>query len=315
MVKIALYGYDTVSGWGILNRQLVKHLRIPKYRWVRPRHRYFESLSGTPTIADAVKTANTLLFAETAPRSLLHSEKKRGNRIVCIPMQEWLDVNTLRPFVDLFVCPTTYCYSQCLQLRLPCVLFPWPTDLYSNANRPKTVCRRFLFIEGHGGWHNRKGADVVHAMLAKEPSIPLVVYSQQNNETEWDRYPNVIYKGEATSPSALYSRGDVLLYPHRTDGIGLEALETLAHGIPLIVTKGAPWQDYPAIARIEAQEMWIHTNHDTAWWEPSPDSLLACCKRVLYRSILEESKEALAFAKYRQWKYCKSYLKNLIQGA
>lgn len=55
------------------------------------------------------------------------------------------------------------------------------------------------------------------------------------------------YVGEVDglSKSALYNSADVFVLPTFSENFGVVVAEALAHGLPVITTKGAPWGDLP----------------------------------------------------------------------
>jgi len=65
---------------------------------------------------------------------------------------------------------------------------------------------------------------------------------------------SVQYVGEVRDEvkSALYRAADLFVLPTHTENFGIVIAEALAHGVPVITTRGAPW------AEIET--------HDCGWW-------------------------------------------------
>lgn len=55
------------------------------------------------------------------------------------------------------------------------------------------------------------------------------------------------YVGEVdgADKSALYNSADVFVLPTFSENFGVVVAEALAHGVPVITTKGAPWNDLP----------------------------------------------------------------------
>src|SRR5690606_27143605 len=63
--------------------------------------------------------------------------------------------------------------------------------------------------------------------------------------------------------STLLQSSDLYVLPTHSENFGMTVAEALAHGVPAIVTKGAPWQGLE--------------DHQCGWWiDLSEDSLAAC---------------------------------------
>src|SRR5690606_10827320 len=116
--------------------------------------------------------------------------------------------------------PTKHCYDQFSKV-LRCRYFAWPVDTYRFQFRPRTVCNRFLFIGGHGGYKGRKGIEVVLEAKRLWPDLPLSVRCQAN--VAWPSNVEVLPATESNAD--LYATGDVLIAPHSVDGLGLEPME------------------------------------------------------------------------------------------
>lgn len=71
--------------------------------------------------------------------------------------------------------------------------------------------------------------------------------------------------------SQAYWSADLFVLPTNSENFGLVVAEALAHGVPVIVSKGAPWEG-------------VET-HDCGWWiDIGVEPLVACLRKVLAES-------------------------------
>ena len=138
---------------------------------------------------------------------------------------------------------------------------------------------------------------VVAEAKRRWPDMPLVVRSQKKHE--WPA-------GTETLPatkdnSDLYSSGDVLLLPHSVDGIGLEVLEAMSCGMPVIATDGRPWQEHPLFATIPATSRRRKVKRMVDWYSPDVNAMIGVCKSVLGQDLSHASLRARKYAEQRAW--------------
>lgn len=321
--RIGLIGYNCTTGLGELHRQIVEH--VPVEHWLIPAHKKYPTLPEPVSIKhwqakeftrdqveSFVKSVDVVLFCEK-PKvpSMLTLAKQHGRRVVCVPMLEWTPDagRDWTPFVDLFVCPTKHCYDS-LSKNLPCELFSWPVDVNRFKFQERSQCNRFLFVEGHGGYKGRKGSIVVHRAKELWPEMPLTVISQVGGA--WPGDTEVLPAVE--DAASLYQHGDVLLIPHAVDGLGLELMEAMASGMPVIVTAGQPWDESPALARIPATTRREKVGRMVDWYIADQVALVEICGKVLGTDVSDASREARAWAESRAWKGSADRFVNLCRG-
>lgn len=328
-MKVGLVGYHCRTGLGELNRQIYKYGDIDS--WMIYPHRFKPTLKSpdrscvispgnTVAIWKFVESVDCLLFCETPYyESLLEIAKHLKKRIVCVPMQEWmpspLNANWTAN-VDLFLCPTKHCYDQ-FKDSLPCYYFPWPVDVSRFPFKIRETCSRFLFMNGNGGWRGRKGSDVILSALAEWPEMPLLVRSQERNfigELQRMKLPNVYLYGEEESNQELYHCGDVLLYPHHVDGLGLEAMEALGSGMPIISTNGMPWNEFPAIGRVYTTSIYRNMKRLVTWYNPDVRHFVEVCKSWIGKSIAHHSSDARKWAIDRDWFIMQDEFRSLVRS-
>lgn len=303
-MRIGLVGYSCNSGLGELNRQLSEYINISA--WLLYKHPKLKTVPltnkrylVTTSIAQFCDAVDVIIYCERPYYNKLPTiAKQKKKKLVCVPMQEWmprLSVEWVQK-TDLFLCPTEHCYNL-YKDRIPCKLFSWPIDADRFNFKLRTRCERFLFINGNGGWKGRKGSSVVLEAKKLWKEFPLVVSSQI--KTDW---PNdIIFVGPFENNCDLYNIGDVLIVPHSVDGIGLELLEAAYSGIPIISTDGQPWNEIPAIAKIEATVEKKMCANLVDWYTPSAKSLVEQCKKVIGTDITNASIEINKWALTRSW--------------
>lgn len=308
--RLGLVGYNAATGLGELNRQLASYGDIhtwlvrphPKLPTLKP-HENVDTIVcplGHPTkIQKFVSSVDVVVFCEsTYYDQLIPYCKAEGRRTVCVPMMEWMPPGARGwpQQVDLFICPTKQCYNLFSQV-IPCVYFPWPVDTDRFQFRLRQKCERFLFVAGHGGWKGRKGIDVI--LRAKElwPEMPLVVHSQ--DKYAWPA--NIEVLPPPNENCDLYAQGDVLIAPHSVDGLGLEPMEAMSCGMPVITTDGEPWNEIPAIRRIPAQVTRRSVRRPVDWYLPNPAKLVELCKELLGTDIEKDSNLVRSWAEVRSW--------------
>jgi hypothetical protein len=301
--RIGLVGYNTASGLGEVNRQIAEYIDI--YRWLVKPHKSQQNLPfpdnvdcevcpGGERVEEFVKSVDAVVFAEVPLyENLISLCKTHGKLLICIPMLEWMPPGGQGwpKEIDLFICPTRQCYNEFSHV-LPCVHFPWPVDTEKFEFKQRDICKQFVFINGHGGYAGRKGGAVIKAALELWPEMPLIVYDQTGS------FPN---SKVTKSNTDLYSQGDVLISPHSVDGIGLELMEAMACGMPVISTDGEPWSEIPAIARIRASVGRKSIRRPVDWYTPDPAHLVSICKELLGQDISTESQEARKWAESQNW--------------
>lgn len=309
--RIGLVGYNCASGLGELNRQLAEYADLhawlvkPHGKWsTLPPHPDVETIVGTGDrrqLESFVRAVDVVLFCETPfYPELIGLCKQAGRRTVCVPMQEWMPQDAVGwpRDVDLFLCPTMQCYDA-FQALVPCVHFPWPVDLKRFPYKQRTTVDRFLFVNGHGGWGGRKGAQVLKDALALDPSLaPRVLLRSQAGDT-WPKGTTLLPRAESNAD--LYAEGDVLVSPHSVDGLGLEGMEAMTAGMPVVSTDGRPWDEIPALARIPAKVVPKRVKRLVDWYVPDPQALARTMAGLLGKDISRESTEARRWAEANAW--------------
>ncbi len=66
---------------------------------------------------------------------------------------------------------------------------------------------------------------------------------------------------------ALFAQSDVVLVPSHTENFGIVVAESLAHGVPVIASKGTPW-------------IGLETNRCGLWVDNDPESLATAIRKI-----------------------------------
>ena len=110
--------------------------------------------------------------------------------------------------------------------------------------------------------------------------MPLTVCSQATLNLPRRRTLKCV--GQVSSSDKLYVAGDALIAPHKADGIGLEFIEAMCCGLPVIATDAEPWNEWPLIGKIRSKRRAKQVRRKgVAWYEPNPVSLVSECRKVL----------------------------------
>ena len=129
--------------------------------------------------------------------------------------------------------------------------------------------------------------------------MPITIFSQIKDN--WPSHVTVI--DEVKSNQNLYSKGDVLLFPHAVDGIGLEAMESMACGMPVIATDGEPWNEIPNLKSIPAKITIETIQRKIDWYTCDSQALVDICKDLLGKDISHASEQARRWAETNSWKF------------
>ena len=305
--RIGLVGFHCASGLGELNRQIATHCDIENWL-VRPHPKHGTSdltefdatvCNNGRKVEEWVRSVDVVVFCEFPfYNNLLMECEKQDKRTVCIPMYEWMPEGGQGwpKQVDLFICPTKQCYEE-LCYQVPCTYFPWPVDTKRFQFRERLKCKQFLFINGHGGYNKRKGGEVIKNAINLWPDMPVKVRTQK--QSDWPSGTD--FAGPVESNCDLYEEGDVLIAPHTVDGLGLEPMEAMSAGMPVIVSEGKPWDENPALARIVSTAGRSKFRRNVTTYKASPVALVRLCKSLLNSDISAKSQEARNWAEANCW--------------
>lgn len=284
-MRIGLSGYNCATGLGYQNRDLVD--KLPLQEWLVVEHPTKPLLplvselrttlvnleASTEQLAVWLDRIDCLLFYEQPFISQLTTlAKQKGVAVVCISNWEWLNPrsNWLAD-VDAFICPNRYTYDLLMNWKR-LSKHQWqvehvaaPIDVNRFMFRQRRRCESFLFVNGNGGCKPylrgffkdrrgpaRKGLETVLDAAREIPDIPILVRSQV--ELPMKLPSNVTLLPPTRDNTQLYEVGDVAIQPSLFEGTGLQMLETLAAGLPLITTDASPMNEIPLLGRIRCSQ-------------------------------------------------------------
>lgn len=262
-MKIGLAGYVCDTGIGTLIRWLWKrlpfdHLLAVKHPILGMGGNYEAFDDGRPLFIQANCTATrgakflagldaVLTVERTTPDDFFNWCKERKIRTHILCMAEWVDLN--KPWfrhADRLIAPTRHCYDHLVKLgqQARSVYVPCPVDLTELPFRLRDRADSFMFSNGFGGANMRKGMETVVEFAAKNPQLPLTIYSQQAAEQFLHSVPHVRLIGQLPKAASLYEKQAVAIQPSRYEGLGLGIVESLASGLPVLTTDAAPMHEF-----------------------------------------------------------------------
>jgi hypothetical protein len=323
-LTIGLVGQHSPSGLGHMHKDIAMHLGID--RWLIPSFQDRSELPrGLPCRVDLLdhpsdtqllswlRGLDVVLFIERpAIAGLTNLARQQGVTVVCVPMweylhpgQEWLDD------VDLMLAPTQFTAALLWQwkwrFRFPWKLktLPWPVDTDRFRFRQRSVCRRFVFVNGVGGrpalardgftaLYQRKGLEVLFDAARLAPEIPIIVYSGVRSV---DVPASVELRPPPVDNSLLYCDADVCVQPSHWEGLGLQLLECQAAGMPLITTDAPPMNEHCPWALIPAkvEPAFLRPQQCIVGARIDPHHLAASLRAVHGRRIGRASRSARRF--------------------
>lgn len=345
-MKIGLSGFNSPTGLGYQNRDLVKHLSLSK--WLCIQHAYLDTLPDMPGIETThtslqatdedidkwLDGLDCVLFYEQPQIEHLVSRAVAKNiAVVCIPNWEWLSPNaSWLHDVDLFICPNEHTLNLLQKWKSASnaiwniAYVPAPIDTDRFSYNPRAHCESFLFINGNGGCTPyfkgilkdkrgplRKGLKTVIEAAKMVPDIPIYIRSQVK-QLPSDLPSNIQMLPDEEDNSNIYNVGDVAIQPSLFEGTGLQLLETLSTGLPLISTDAPPMNEMPNIRRLPAESLYGRiANNIITVNLPSHEALARAMREVYNTDISVESSAAREFIeKQHSWPAARETMHKLL---
>jgi len=267
---------------------------------------------GLVEINDFLNKINILLVFETPYNwNVISQAKKRGIKVVFIPMYEWSNpVPPVEP--DVYLCPSLLDYDiykeQYKDTDVKVKYLPIPVDTNEIKSRIRYKARTFVFNNGGGGSLGRNGLkEFLQAIkLVKAQDIEFIIRSQVAIPLIQDK--RIRYEtGQIQKRSDLFKDGDVFVFPHKFNGLSLPIQEALAAGMPVLSTDIYPHNEY-------LPEDWLfkHEGVDKVKVTPAartidsvrinPQKLADKIDEYANQNIAEDSKIAIKIAKGISWK-------------
>ena len=311
-MRLGLIGWSVRTGLGMMNRDLFDSGIVSS--WLIPRH---PLLGWEPSVVPQggepevwrcerendqtlygrwLRQVDAVVFVETPylqGYDLVGECRRRGIATLCVPMMEWLPLQSWVAGVDLMWAPTSWSArqldvfaAQMERLKMPCrwagriLGGAWGVDVERFRFRRRERCERFLFCNGNGGALGRKGAHVIAAAAELAPEVPILFRTQKPPEVKLPKNVEVRFEN-AAERWGIYDEGDVLLAPSRWEGLGLQLYEAAACGMPVITTDGGPMNECGAVSLIpfDRREMVSLCDRPFTAYEPCPAALADLLRR------------------------------------
>lgn len=187
---------------------------------------------------------------------------------------------------DFLICNTQRHYSA-FNWHPHCYYIPWGTDikLFHPKSFEAVEENVVTFFHSSGYDPFRKGTDfVIKAFSQLRGNTKLIVHSQKSLKECFNEIKELIVKLESNgtliciektiSAPGLYCLGDIYVYPSRLDGIGLSMCESLASGLPIIVSNNPPMNEFVSTDNGKLIEITrLFTRIDAYYW---PQCLVDC---------------------------------------
>lgn len=250
------------SGLGSLSQDFYKYLQPEKVLTIYGKYSNHperfpgaiicnQGLPSLQQIKDFIKDIDVLITFETAYNwNLISEAKKKGVKTVIIPNYEWTPQNPpVEP--DLWLCPSLLdekIYKADGKTNV--AYLPIPIDRTKIPFRLRTKASTFVFNNGHGGSIGRNSArEVIEAIWRIPPKNPLatgdakfLIRSQVQMESML-RMPHITFQFGDFPKEKLFEEGDVLIFPHKFDGLSLPIQEAIASGMPVLTTDYFPFNE------------------------------------------------------------------------
>ena len=315
--RIGLVGYACDTGLGVAARDFFHHLPferflvIPHPRFgaeppIDPRVRVLPVTAAGRDLRRWLSGLDGIFSIEICYLSRLWPlAKQMGLRIALMPNAEWIDpADPNLQLVDTFIAPTRACHRLLSRIGFArrSIYIPHPVDTHRFAFRERVVADVFLHCRGWGGYKERKGTDIVFETARRCPQAAFLVRAQSRPGLPLP--PNLVVKGPIRSPERLYHSGDVAIQPSRWEGVGLQILEAMSCGIPVIVPDAPPMNEYPADRSlcVPATRSIVMLGH-RKWpcWETDPARLAQLVSDLNGAGVSFLSRRARARMERRSW--------------
>ena len=143
---------------------------------------------------------------------------------------------------------------RALGIKVPVAIIPLGIDIPEQIHEPRTPSRRRLLFLSR--IHEKKGVDVLLRIWRRvEPAFPdwelsIVGPGQAKYVRLMQRLSKDLGLRRVSFPgprygvdkSECYWESDLFVLPTHSENFGLAVAEAMAHGIPAVVTQGAPWE-------------------------------------------------------------------------
>jgi len=194
--------------------------------------------------------------------ALFRAAKTANTKIVAYINWEWFNpAHEAWKLCDLFVCPSPFTLKIVQSFGFgPAVFLPWALDLQRFKQREiRGPARTFFHNAGIVDDDDRKGtrATVEAFMRVRRRDLRLIVRLQKPAALPPTDSRVEIRVGNLRDPADLYAEGEVAIQPSKMEGCGLQILEPVCIGIPVITTDYPPMSDHVRQAQLLAKKRWF----------------------------------------------------------
>lgn len=328
-MNIGLVGWGCTTGNGGMNSDIaslssfVTHWLIPNHPKMLNHRPYLDRaiLGGTHVIETSLKDnfhvaddflnqVDALLYIEHPcykdKYNIVLEAKKKGKIVIGIPMWEWWPERkdwVLQTDILVAVTQFTYDYLNSLSnvlfahgwqhaWRNKVIYNKWGVNLDCFKFEQRQMAKRFVFINGNGGYRLRKASDIVAKAFAKPGAPPLLVYTQQKEQIAQFTSSNIeIVHRNFPEREDVYSEGDVFLFPSYWEGLCHGVYEAQAVGGIVITSSQPPMSECgsPYLVSLERYDQEDLSGKKILKAVPSVDDLYRICSILNLQDISETS--------------------------
>jgi hypothetical protein len=326
-MNIGLVGWGCASGNGGMNSDIaslaswVTHWLVPEHPKLKNHQPYLDKCSSKEIIIckldnDIKKyeyflnSIDALLYVEhpciKTSYKIVEEAKKLNKTVIGIPMWEWWPeraIWALQTDILLSVTSFTSRYLNSLSdvlhaggyshsWRHKVIGGYWGVNLDDFPFTQKVAAKKFVYINGNGGYKNRKAADVIFNAFSLPNSPELLVYSQKESILEIPKSENIIITHKNfPCRSDVYESGDVFIFTSFWEGLCHGLYEAQAMGGVVITTDHPPMNECgtPFLIPIEKTEQEELAGKKIVKAIPSYVAINALCAYLSNENIAEIS--------------------------
>lgn len=290
-MNFGLVGWATATGNGGMNSDIadlaswITHWLVPEHPKLPIHQQYFDKKSNTKIIQcrlqgdndiykHFLKQIDGIIYVEhpyLVGEFNIVIEAKRLNKIVVgIPMWEWWPEHkdwALKTDILWSVTRFTNRYLSSLSdvLYVHGWQHNWRNRVYGNhwgvnldefPYIQRTSAKRFVFVNGNGGYKLRKASDIIYKAFTLPDAPPLTVYTQQEEILEISKSNNItIVSKNFPERRNVYEDGDVFLFPSYWEGLCHGLYESQAMGGIVITSDHPPMNECGTPYRVKIENI------------------------------------------------------------
>lgn len=250
-MKVGSFVFATDQGLGVLAKSfydagIVNHVVVVQHTsrfnhtdWYPGALTLSSAKLNSPVVKRFVRDMDVMLFFETPfVWDYIGYCRGVGTRSVLMPMYECMP-ERLPVEPDLFLCPSLldkdYYPQHSRYVPVPVEGVEW---------RERTRAEVFVHNAGNMGLRNRNGTlELLRAMNYVKSPIQLII-RQQTGELLKSDDPRVQIRRGSVPRAALWSEGDVFVFPDKFNGLSLPLQEAKAAGMLVMATNRYPANTY-----------------------------------------------------------------------